>query len=145
MAFSIFFKGKMLRHLWWYYTNIIFSLPMSLTMSGTGMTLDFSGFQQSFPWVQVLQCHLPLNCGKCNTHELAALVGCINLYKLVMLLKSTIRTCSLMHKHLFNWLQSKPAVMARCTIWDNVSFKEQHSRTASIQITIILTGGIGGN
>ena len=82
IAFNIFFKVKMLRHLWWYCTDVISSLPKSLMMCRTGMTLDFCGFQQSFPWVQVLKCHLPLNSGKCNLRELAALVGCINLLNL---------------------------------------------------------------
>ena len=82
IAFNIFFKVKMLCHLWWYCIYVISSLPKSLMMCRTGMTLDFCGFQQSFPWVQVLKCHLPLNSGKCNLRELAALVGCINLLNL---------------------------------------------------------------
>ena len=76
---NIFFKVKMLQHLWWCCTDVISSLPMYLMMSRTGMTLDFCGFQQSFPWVPVLQRYLPLNSGKCNPCDLAALVGCINL------------------------------------------------------------------
>ena len=44
----IFFKVNMQRHLWWYCTHVISSLPMSLTMSRTGTTLDFCGFQQGF-------------------------------------------------------------------------------------------------
>ena len=57
--------------------------------------------------------------------------------QITMLLKSTIRTCSLMHMYLFKWLQSKPVVRARCTIWDNVSFKEQNSLKVSIWKIII--------
>ena len=79
MAFNVFFKVKMLRHLWWYWTDVILFLPMSLTTFRTGMTLDFCDFRQRFPRVHVLQCHLPLNSGKCNPRKLVALVGCINL------------------------------------------------------------------
>ena len=54
MDFNIFFKVKMLRHLSWYCTNVMSSLPMSLTMCSTGMTLDFCGlskvFQKSRYW-----------------------------------------------------------------------------------------------
>ena len=83
MAFNIFFKVKMLWHLWRYCTDVISSLPMSLMMSRTGITLDFCGldsrgFQQSFPWVEALQCHL-LNSGKCSSREPAVLDRCINL------------------------------------------------------------------
>ena len=79
MAFNSFFKVKMLWHFWRYCTDVISSLPMSLMMFGTGITLDFCGFQQSFPWVRVLQCHLLLNSGKCSPNEPAVLVRCINL------------------------------------------------------------------
>ena len=83
MAFNIFFKVKMLWHLRRYCTDVISSLTMSLMMSRTGITLDFCGldsrgFQQSFPWVEVLQCHL-LNSGKCSSREPAVLDRCINL------------------------------------------------------------------
>ena len=47
-------------------------------------------------------------------------------------LRGTIIISRLMHLYLLKWLQSNPAIMARCTIYDNVSFKEYHSWTASI-------------
>ena len=54
MAFNIFFKVKILWHLWRYCTNVISCLPMSLMMSRNEIILDFCsldirGFQQSFP------------------------------------------------------------------------------------------------
>ena len=83
MAFNIFFKVKILWHLWRYCKDVISSLPTSLMMSRTGITLDFCGldsrgFQQIFSWVEALQCHL-LNSGKCSSREPAVLDRCINL------------------------------------------------------------------
>ena len=49
--------------LWLYCTDVISSWPMSLMMCSIGMTLDSCGFQQSFPRIQVLMWHLPLNSG----------------------------------------------------------------------------------
>ena len=83
-TFNIFVKVKMLWHLWQYCTDVISSLPMSLIVSRTGITLDFCGlyfcgFQQRFPWVQALRCHFLLNSGKSSPREPAVLVRCINL------------------------------------------------------------------
>ena len=122
---------KMLRHLWWYCTDVISSLPMSLMMCRTGMT-RFLWLTAKFSMSPGTEVSPSSEQWEMQFMQACCLVCLHKLGQYVMPLKSTIRTCSLMHMYLFKWLQSKPAVMARYTNWDNVSFKEQHSWTASI-------------